>query len=232
MASPIACALGQGPHRQLVIESRGHIQTPSRYRNEHGQLLEHSPYCERDFRRPSELVVHDEVGDFRVLTKANNTLTEVTLAHHPFDVVGWDGYYYPFAFNIEDFEPITGRLHQPPPVHQTFEALNFVICSFVPRMYDYHPESIPAPYNHANVMSDEVIFYAKDKFMSRKGIEYASLTLHPDGLTHGPHPGTTEASIGKSQTEELAVMIDTFNPLKVAKAALAVEDQDYSTSWL
>ena len=222
----------KGASRLLITESVGQVRTPRRYRNEHGQLLEHSPYCERDIRRPDTLSVHEDVGEFRVVVKHQHNLTEVTLDHHPLDVVGWDGYYYPWAFNIDDFEPITGRLHQPPPVHQTFEGDNWVICSFVPRLYDYHPESIPAPYNHSNVMSDEVIFYAKDKFMSRKGIEYASLTLHPDGLTHGPHPGTAEASIGKQKTDELAVMLDTFRPLTVASSALAVEDADYGQSWL
>lgn len=220
------------PQRFLVVESASYIRTPQRYRNEHGQLLEHSPFCERDIRRPEELPVHDEAGEFRMVIKQRNTLTEVMLDHHPFDVVGWDGYYYPWAFNIEDFEPITGRVHQPPPVHQTFEADAFVVCSFVPRLYDYHPQAIPAPYNHSNVMTDEVLFYAKDRFMSRKGIEFASLTLHPDGLTHGPHPGTYEASIGKDSTDELAVMIDTFRPLHVSRRALAVEDQDYGRSWL
>ncbi|MBW2736674.1 MAG: homogentisate 1,2-dioxygenase [Deltaproteobacteria bacterium] len=220
------------PHRLLVIESASAIRTPQRYRNEFGQLLEHSPFCERDIRRPEALPMHDEEGEFRVVVKAHNHLTEVVLDHHPFDVVGWDGYYYPWAFNIENFEPITGRVHQPPPVHQTFEGDNFVVCSFVPRLYDYHPQAIPAPYNHANVMTDEVLFYAKDRFMSRRGIELSSLTLHPDGLTHGPHPGTAEASIGKKETDELAVMIDTFRPLKVSQHALQVEDLEYGASWL
>lgn len=219
-------------NRLLVIESAGFIETPSRYRNDHGQLLEHSPYCERDIRRPETLETRDEVGEFSIVVKQGNVMTELLLDHHPFDVVGWDGYYYPWALSIHDFEPIVGRLHQPPPVHQTFQSDNFVICSFVPRLYDFHPQAIPAPYNHSNVMSDEVIYYAKDRFMSRKGIEYASLTLHPDGIPHGPHPGTTEASIGKTATDELAVMIDTFRPLRVAKAALPVEDRTYSTSWI
>jgi len=219
-------------HRLLVIETPSYLRTPRRYRNEHGQLLEHSPFCERDIRRPAELPVHDESGEFKVVLKQRDALCEVTFDHHPFDVIGWDGYYYPWAFNIEDFEPITGRVHQPPPVHQTFEADAFVVCSFVPRLYDYHPQAIPAPYHHTNVMTDEVLFYAKDRFMSRKGIELCSLTLHPDGLTHGPHPGTYEASIGKDATDELAVMIDTFRPLSVAKEALVVEDVDYARSWL
>ncbi|MCA9671791.1 MAG: homogentisate 1,2-dioxygenase [Myxococcales bacterium] len=225
-------AQGTAEHTLLVVEARGAIETPRRYRNEFGQLLEHSPFCERDIRRPESLPVHDARGEHTLVVKAQQMLTEVTLDHHPFDVVGWDGYYYPWAFSIHNFEPITGRVHQPPPVHQTFQCDGAVICSFVPRLYDYHPEAIPAPYNHANVMSDEVLFYAKDKFMSRKGIEWASMTLHPDGLTHGPHPGTAEASIGKQATDELAVMIDTFRPLRAAKAALEVEDRTYGKSWL
>ncbi|MCA9782571.1 MAG: homogentisate 1,2-dioxygenase [Calditrichaeota bacterium] len=221
-----------GVSRLLVMESAGYIRTPSRYRSEHGQLLEHSPFCERDIRVPMELPVHDEAGDFPLVIKGRGVLSEVIMASHPLDVAGWDGYYYPWAFNIEDFEPITGRIHQPPPVHQTFEGDGFVICSFVPRLYDYHPESIPAPYNHSNVMTDEVLYYAKDSFMSRRGIEYASITLHPDGLVHGPHPGKMEESVGKQATDELAVMIDTFRPLKVSKQALEVEDKDYMRSWL
>jgi homogentisate 1,2-dioxygenase len=222
----------EGPSCFLVFESRGQIAPPKRYRNEYGQLLEHSPYCERDIRIPQQLPVHDEEGEFRVVVKRENVLTEVTLDHHPFDVVGWDGYYYPWALSIHDFEPITGSLHQPPPVHQTFESDGFVVCSFVPRLFDYHPDAIPAPYNHSNVMSEEVIFYANDEFMSRKGIRYGSLTLHPMGLPHGPHPGRAEASIGKPRTDELAVMMDSFRPLHVSRAALELEDSDYARSWL
>ena len=216
--------LDGGPQIHFVIESAGEVRTPERYRNANGQLLEHSPFCERDIRRPETLPVNDEAGEFRMVVKARNTLTEVLLDHDPRDVVGWDGYYYPWALNIEDFEPIVGRLHQPPPVHQTFAADGFVICSFVPRLYDFHPEAIPAPYNHSNVMSDEVLYYANEEFMSRKGIEYGSITLHPDGLPHGPQPGKAEESIGKPDTKELAVMVDTFRPLTVAKDVLAVED--------
>jgi homogentisate 1,2-dioxygenase len=208
------------------------VRTPRRYRNEHGQLLEHSPFCERDIRAPSELVVHDETGDFEVVTRVDGTCHRVVMDHHPFDTVGWDGCYYPWAFSIHDFEPIVGRLHQPPPVHQTFETDRFVLCSFVPRLYDFHPEAVPAPYNHSNVMTDEVIYYCNDEFMSRSGIEFGSLTLHPDGLPHGPQPGRTEASIGQKTTAELAVMIDTFAPLRVNAAALACEDPDYARSWL
>jgi homogentisate 1,2-dioxygenase len=216
----------------LVFETRGSIETPRRYRNEHGQLLEHSPYCERDIRVPQELPIHDEAGEFAVLVRARDCLTMHTLDHHPLDAVGWDGYLHPWAFNIEDFEPITGRIHQPPPVHQTFKGPNFVICSFVPRKFDYHPLAIPAPYNHSNVDSDEVLYYVEGNFMSRKGIEEGSISLHPSGLPHGPHPGAAEGSIGKQGTEELAVMIDTFHPLRVAQAAQAIEDAQYAYSWI
>jgi len=221
-----------GPATLLVFEAHGSIETPRRYRNEHGQLLEHSPYCERDIRVPQELASHDEAGEFAVLVRARDRLTMHSLDHHPLDAVGWDGYLYPWAFNIEDFEPITGRVHQPPPVHQTFKGPNFVICSFVPRKFDYHPLAIPAPYNHSNVDSDEVLYYVEGNFMSRKGIEEGSISLHPSGLPHGPHPGAAEGSIGKQGTEELAVMIDTFHPLRVARAALAIEDDQYPYSWI
>jgi homogentisate 1,2-dioxygenase len=220
-----------GRIRFLIIESAGELRTPARYRNEHGQLLEISPYCERDIRTPEALPVHEEKGEFLLLVKAHNQLTEVTLDHHPFDVVGWDGYYYPWSFNIDDFEPRVGRFHLPPPVHQTFEGDGFVVCSFCPRPFDFDPNAIPAPYNHSNVISDEVIYYANSEFMSRKGIEYGSITLHPSGLPHGPQPGRTEESIGKSFTGELAVMVDTFHPLKVSKQALAIEDMSYYLSW-
>jgi homogentisate 1,2-dioxygenase len=221
-----------GPAKLLVFETRGSIETPRRYRNEHGQMLEHSPYCERDIRVPQELASHDERGEFTVLVRARDRLTMHTLDHHPLDAVGWDGYLYPWAFNIEDFEPITGRVHQPPPVHQTFKGPNFVICSFVPRKFDYHPLAIPAPYNHSNVDSDEVLYYVEGNFMSRRGIEEGSISLHPSGLPHGPHPGAAEGSIGKQGTEELAVMIDTFHPLQVAQAAQAIEDTQYAYSWV
>jgi homogentisate 1,2-dioxygenase len=216
----------------LVFESRGHVRWPKRYRNEFGQLKEGAPYSERDIRRPLELMTHDERGDFPLIVKQYNGLTELVLDHHPFDVVGWDGYFYPWAFNIRDFEPIVGRVHQPPPVHQTFEGDGFVVCSFCPRPYDFDPNAVPAPYNHSNVDSDEVLYYASSEFMSRKGIEFGSITLHPDGIPHGPHPGRAEASIGAKSTDELAVMMDSFRPLQVAKAALAIEDPSYHTSWL
>jgi homogentisate 1,2-dioxygenase len=216
----------------LVVESRGHVRTPRRYRNEHGQLLEHSPFCERDIRPPQTLVVRDVSGEFPIVIKKDNALHRAVLDHHPFDVVGWDGCYYPWALSIHDFEPITGRVHQPPPVHQTFSGDGFVLCSFVPRLFDYHPEAIPAPYSHSNVMSDEVLYYCNDEFMSRAGVEAGSITLHPDGLVHGPQPGRTEASIGAKETRELAVMIDTFAALTVARPVLECEDPDYGRSWL
>ncbi|MBI3972593.1 MAG: homogentisate 1,2-dioxygenase [Chloroflexi bacterium] len=219
-------------HRLLAFESMGPVETPKRYRNEHGQLLEHSPYCERDIRPPQDLTPHDERGEFEVRVWAHNRITSHFFDHHPLDVVGWDGYLYPWAFNIGDFEPITGRIHQPPPVHQTFQGPGFVICSFVPRMFDYHPLAIPVPYNHSNVDSDEVIYYVHGNFMSRRGVEVASLTLHPSGLPHGPHPGAVESSLGKDRTEELAVMMDTFRPLRVSKQATELEDPNYMYSWL
>jgi homogentisate 1,2-dioxygenase len=222
----------EGPAKCLVIESGGYVRTPKRYRNEHGQLLEHSPYSERDIRRPEWIEPHDETGDFPIVVKKDNEFVEMVLAHHPFDVVGWDGYYYPWAFSIHDFEPRVGRVHLPPPMHQTFEGDGFVVCSFCPRPYDFQPDAVPAPYNHSNVMSDEVLYYASSEFMSRKGIEYGSVTLHPDGIPHGPHPGRAEASIGQKRTDELAVMVDTFRPLQVSADALAVEDRDYYRSWL
>lgn len=216
----------------LFIESFSQITTPRRYRNEYGQMLEHSPFCERDFRGPEKLESYDQKGEFEVVTKSRGTLHSHLLGHHPLDVVGWDGYLYPWAFNVEDFEPITGRIHQPPPVHQTFEGNNFVVCSFVPRLFDYHPEAIPAPYYHSNVNSDELLYYVKGNFMSRKGVQLESITLHPSGIPHGPHPGKTEASIGKKETLELAVMIDTFHPLKVVKKASEIEDPSYMFSWV
>ncbi len=220
------------PHQLLVIESRGHVRTPSRYRNDFGQMVEGAPFSERDIRRPAELRTVDEKGEFPILVKQYDGLTEVVLDHHPFDVVGWDGYYYPWAFNIHDFEPIVGRIHQPPPVHQTFQGDGFVICSFCPRPFDFDPEAVPAPYNHSNVDSDEVLYYASAEFMSRKGIEFGSVTLHPDGIPHGPHPGRAEASIGAARTDELAVMMDSFRPLHVARAALGIEDDTYHRSWI
>ncbi|MBM7587833.1 homogentisate 1,2-dioxygenase [Bacillus pakistanensis] len=218
--------------KMLFVESFSQITTPRRYRNEYGQLLEHSPFCERDLRGPETLETHSAKGEYEVLTKSRGYIHSHILNHHPLDVVGWDGYLYPWVFNIEDFEPITGRVHQPPPVHQTFEGHNFVVCSFVPRLYDYHPESIPAPYYHSNVNSDELLYYVEGNFMSRKGIKQESITLHPSGIPHGPHPGTTEASIGKKETLELAVMIDTFRPLKIVKSTTGYEDDHYMYTWI
>jgi homogentisate 1,2-dioxygenase len=220
-----------GKSKFLVFETNSWITTPKRYRNEHGQHLEHSPFCERDFHGPEVLQTHTDLGEYEVRTKSRGFLHSHILNHHPLDVVGWDGYLYPYIFNIADFEPITGRLHLPPPIHQTFEANNLVVCSFVPRLYDYHPESIPAPYYHSNVDSDEVLYYVKGNFMSRKGIEEESITLHPSGIPHGPHPGTIEVSLGKKETLELAVMIDAFRPLRVVKQANQLEDKNYKYSW-
>ena len=222
---------GEAQPRLLVIEAPTSFQPPRRYHNHYGQLLEHAPYCERDFRPPAELETHDEEGRFTVKIKKHGKLHPFVYRYHPFDVVGWDGYMYPYAISIHDFEPITGRVHQPPPVHQMFEGHNFVVCSFVPRLFDYHPDAIPAPYNHSNIDSDEVLYYAEGDFMSRKGIGRGSFTLHPGGIAHGPHPGTTEASIGKTETQELAVMVDTFRPLHLTRDALAIEDEGYVLSW-
>jgi homogentisate 1,2-dioxygenase len=221
-----------GTTRFLHIETPNNIELPARYRNEVGQLLEHSPYCARDFRLPNELITHDEQGDFIVQIKTTDKTMEYHLANHPFDVVGWDGYLYPYIFNIGDFEPITGRLHMPPPVHQTFAAQGFVICSFVPRLFDYHPQAIAVPYNHSNVESDEVLYYVSGDFMSRKGISQASITMHPGGLPHGPQPGAVEASLGATKTDELAVMVDTFRPLHVVAEAEEFDDPEYPYSWV
>ncbi|MGV9002708.1 homogentisate 1,2-dioxygenase [Flavobacterium sp.] len=219
-------------NRLLIVESFSPVLTPRTYRNNFGQLLEHAPFCERDFRAPSTLKTHDEKGDFIVKTKKQNVLHEITYATHPFDVVGWDGYNFPYAMSIHDFEPITGRIHMPPPIHQNFEGHNFVICSFVPRLYDYHPKSIPAPYNHSNIDSDEMLYYVDGDFMSRNHVEKGYISLHPAGVVHGPHPGAMERSIGKKETGELAVMVDTFKPLKLTQAALDISDPDYFKSWV
>ncbi len=216
----------------LYGESFHPIYTPKRYRNWFGQLLEHSPYCERDYKLPTSLETHDEKGDFLIKIKKQATLHELVYDTHPFDVVGWDGYNYPYGFSIHNFEPITGRVHQPPPVHQTFETSAFVICSFCPRLYDYHPQSIPSPYNHSNIDSDEVLFYVDGDFMSRNNIAPGYITLHPGGIPHGPHPGAYERSIGQTKTEELAVMIDTFKPLMITEDAMKIDDGIYYQSWL
>jgi len=219
-------------NRLFIVESRRPIYTPKRYRNWFGQHLEHSPFCERDIRVPYELDTNDEKGDFLIKVKKNDEIIEMVYASHPFDVVGYDGYNYPYAFSIHDFEPITGRIHQPPPVHQTFETDAFVVCSFCPRLYDYHPLSIPAPYNHSNIDSDEVLYYVDGDFMSRNDIDPGHISLHPAGIPHGPHPGAAERSIGKKGSDELAVMVDTFKPLMVTQEAMEIADEDYFKSWL
>lgn len=223
----------EGPdNRILYAESFHPIYTPKRYRNGFGQLGEHAPFCERDYKLPELLETYDEKGDFLVKVKKQNTLHEMVYASHPFDVVGWDGYNFPYGFSIHNFEPITGRVHQPPPVHQTFETKAFVVCSFCPRLYDYHPKAIPAPYNHSNIDSDEMLYYVDGDFMSRNNIQEGYITLHPGGIPHGPHPGAYERSIGKKSTEELAVMIDTFKPLMLTDHALSIDDAVYYRSWL
>jgi homogentisate 1,2-dioxygenase len=219
-------------NKLFIVQSFHPIYTPKRYRNWFGQLLEHSPFCERDIRPPHKLETIDEEGSFLIRIKKQDVLYDYVYAHHPFNVVGWDGFNYPYAFSIHDFEPITGRVHQPPPVHQTFETSAFVICSFVPRLYDYHPDAIPAPYNHSNIDSDEVLYYVDGDFMSRNHIEKGQITLHPAGIPHGPHPGAYERSIGKKETLELAVMVDTFKPLKLTKQAIQIEDPTYMKSWI
>ena len=218
--------------RMLAIESAEPIETPSRYRNRFGQLLEHSPFCERDIQVPELQEPIANNNECLVKVKTLDGIQEYTYAHHPCDVVGWDGYYFPWSISIHDFEPIVGSIHQPPPVHQTFQGKGFAICSFVPRLFDFHPDSVPAPYPHSNVDSDEIIYYSRGDFMSRQGIQKESITLHPMGLPHGPQPGKYESSIGKKKTDELAVMIDTFKPLNVTKSALNIDDADYPLSWL
>jgi len=218
-------------NRLFIVESFHPIRYPKRYMSRFGQLMEHSPFCERDIRGPENLKTHDEKGDFIIKTKKQGLLYGIHYGTHPFDVVGWDGCCYPYIFSIHDFEPITGRVHQPPPVHQTFETDAFVICSFVPRLYDYHPLSVPAPYNHSNIDSDELLYYVDGEFMSRKHVTRGMITLHPAGIPHGPHPGAVEKSIGAKETKELAVMVDTFRPLKLTKEGLAIENNGYVMSW-
>lgn len=218
-------------NRLFIVESFSPVTFPKRYLSKYGQLLEHAPFCERDIRKPENLQTIDQKGEFLINTKKKGLLYPITYANHPFDVVGWDGCEYPYAISIHDFEPITGRVHQPPPVHQTFDAHNFVICSFCPRLYDYHPQAIPAPYNHSNIDSDEVLYYVDGDFMSRKHVTRGMITLHPAGIPHGPHPGAVEKSIGKKETQELAVMVDTFHPLKMTVDAQNIEDEGYIMSW-
>ena len=218
-------------NRLFIVESFSPLRFPKRYMSRFGQLMEHSPYCERDIRAPQDLQTFDQSGDFLIRAKKQGMLYGLHYGTHPFDVIGWDGCCYPYIFSIHDFEPITGRVHMPPPIHQTFEAEAFVVCSFVPRMYDYHPQGIPAPYNHSNIDSDEVLYYVDGDFMSRKSVVQGQITLHPGGIPHGPHPGTVENSIGKEKTEELAVMIDPFKPLMLTEDAIAIEDESYHKSW-
>lgn len=218
-------------NRLFIVESFSPMRFPKKYLSQYGQLLEHSPYCERDIRPPGELITIDEKGDFIIKTKKKGIIYPIHYGHHPFDIVGWDGCCYPFAFSIHDFEPITGRVHQPPPVHQTFEGNNYVVCSFCPRLFDYHPQAIPAPYNHSNIDSDELIYYVDGDFMSRKNVTRGMITLHPGGIPHGPHPGAVQKSIGAKETKELAVMVDTFHPLQLTKEALEIENPDYTMSW-
>lgn len=219
-------------NKLLYIESFDPIFTPRRYRNDFGQLLEHSPFCERDIKRPQNLQTIDEKGSFDIYIKKKGMMFPYVYANHPFDVAGWDGYHYPYTFSIFNFEPITGRIHMPPPVHQTFESKNFVVCSFVPRLYDYHPMAIPAPYHHSNIDSDEVLYYVDGDFMSRNNIKEGQFTLHPGGIPHGPHPGAIERSIGQKETGELAVMIDPFNPLMITEEAMKIDVPDYYKSWI
>lgn len=218
-------------NRLFIVESFSPLRYPARYMSKFGQLMEHSPYCERDIRVPENLTSFDEKGDFIIKTKKKGWLYSIHYGTHPFDVVGWDGCCYPYIFSIHNFEPITGRVHQPPPVHQTFETKAFVVCSFVPRLYDYHPHAVPAPYNHSNIDSDEVLYYVDGDFMSRKHVTRGMITLHPAGIPHGPHPGAVEKSIGAKETKELAVMVDTFRPLLLTKEALGIENENYTMSW-
>ena len=215
----------------LFIESHSPIETPSRHRNQYGQFMENSPFCERDIKLPHSLETHDEKGEFLINIKKRGLIYPYIYERHPFDVVGYDGCCYPYSISIFNFEPITGRIHMPQPIHQQFQANNFVVCSFVPRMYDYHPQAIPAPYHHSNIDSDEMLYYVDGDFMSRNNIQKGQITLHPAGLVHGPHPGAIERSIGKKETNEMAVMIDPFNPVKITAEAIKVELPEYYMSW-
>ncbi len=219
-------------NKLLIIESHSPIEIPSHYLNKYGQFVEQSPFCERDFKLPHSLETHDEHGDFLINIKKRGLIYPYVYETHPFDVVGYDGCSYPYGFSIFNFEPITGRIHMPPPIHQQFQARNFVVCSFVPRLYDYHPEAIPAPYHHSNIDSDELLYYVDGDFMSRNNIQQGQITLHPGGIPHGPHPGAIERSIGKKETNELAVMIDPFNPVKITEEAMKIEIEDYYHSWI
>jgi homogentisate 1,2-dioxygenase len=225
--------LDEGPEQPVLLcfHTPGEIETPNRHRNRYGQLLEHAPFSQRDFHPPHELRAHDERGDVELTVRVRDGFQRYLLDYHPFDVVGWDGYVYPYTFNVADFEPVTGRIHQPPPVHQTFQGQNFVICSFCPRELDYDPNAIPLPYHHSNVQSEEAIYYVDGRFGSRRGVDVGAITLHPSGLPHGPQPGLVEASLGSRRTEELAVMWDTFRPLRLTALAREHDDPRYALSW-
>ena len=224
--------VADGPQRHLVFESPGLIEIPRHYRNEYGQLLEHAPYYHRDMHPPTGLKTVRERGEFPVKVRVRDGYQSYVLDYHPFDVVGWDGYVYPWTFSVHDFEPITGRIHMPPPSHLTFQGRNFVICSFCPRKLDFDPLAIPIPYHHSNLNSEEMLYYVDGNFSSRKGIEIGSVTLHPTGIAHGPQPGLAEKSIGMTETHELAVMCDTFHPLRLTKLAKKLDDGEYAYSWL
>lgn len=221
----------EGDQKYLIFVSPGQIEIPRRYRNEYGNLLEHAPYYHRDLHGPAELMTHEEQGEFTVTVRVRGGLQRYVLDYHPFNVVGWDGFVYPWTFNVADFEPKSGRLHQPPPAHQTFEGPGFVICSFCPRRLEWDPEAVPIPYNHSNLQSDEMIYYVSGNFESRKGIEVGSITLHPYGIPHGPQPGLAEKALGASSTQELAVMCDTFRPLRLGRFAKTIANPDYMFSW-
>jgi homogentisate 1,2-dioxygenase len=223
---------GLDNNKLLIIESDTPFDIPKNYRNEYGQLVEGAPYCERDIKVPETLEPVDEAGKFKLIIKSGERYFEYLLPYHPFDVVGWDGYHYPFAFNIKDFCPIVGKIHQPPPVHLLFKTGHFVLCNFTPRLFDFHPQAIPAPYFHSNIDSDEVIYYVDGVFMSRKGIREGSVTLHPRGIPHGPQPGKVEESLGAKETKEYAVMIDTFEPLHLTSHVKEMVDENYPRSWL
>ena len=224
-------ALDSTPQTWICFHTPGEIETPNRYRNRYGQLLESAPYSQRDFHPPAELETHRDGGPHEVTVRVRGGLQRYELDYHPFDVVGWDGYVYPYTFNADDFEPRTGRFHLPPPAHQTFQGQNFVICTFAPRMLDWDPEAVPLPYHHSNIQSEEVMFYADGDYAARKGVEIGCLTLHPSGLPHGPQPGTVEKALGAKSTSELAVMWDTFRPLRLTTLWQSVDNPAYAYSW-
>ncbi len=235
-STPYRIHMDEGDASLLVFEGRPHLGIPGQYRNKYGQLTDYAPYSHRDFRLPTELLTFDPAkhgnAPFELVVKMSDRLTVHRYQHFPLDVVGWDGCVYPFAFNIHDFQPITGMVHQPPTTHTTFAGQGFVVCSFVPRMVDFHEKAVPCPYGHASVDMDEIMYYVEGNFTSRKGIKPESISLHPQGVPHGPHPGTYERSIGAKRTEELAVMCDTYKPFRMTTLADAIEDKDYHKSWV